>query len=165
MNSILKKVIISLLITSGVIFLISFAFIQTVNWINYELEPKYDENGKMIYQDWIKTIRSFGNRKQFAVEKCGVTGDISWFLSDLDKNQDIDKIRFFTQSSSSPYVYTLGEKGYTKLNYETGEFTQSKNIDDFSNEDKAVLEKLEIKKNQLKKNQRNYEISWEWITS
>lgn len=156
--------IVLLVVGGGIFFMLLpkfFSMILTKIVDAIPTEPIYDSEGKMIHQDWMKTIRSFGNRKQFAVEKCGVKGDISWFLSDLDKNKDIDKIRYFTRPSSSPCVYTLGEKGYTKLNYETTEIIQSKDINDFSGEDKGIFEKLERIKSQAKDDQEKSEVSWE----
>ena len=145
MNKILKKLIIVSLIIGGSIFPVSFAFIKTMNWINYELEPKYDSEGKMICQDGRNTKTSFGKRNEFTIFRCSSNGKVSWFFYNRDKNKDIDKIRYFTRSSSSPCVYTLGEKGYTKLNYETGEIIQSKNINDFSKEDQEIFNSLEKK--------------------
>ncbi|XZM25940.1 hypothetical protein ACSXAF_07975 [Clostridium perfringens] len=41
-----------------------------------------------------------------------------------------------------PYVYTIGEKGYTKLNYANENLIQSNDLNKFSNNDKAIFEKL-----------------------
>ena len=41
------------------------------------------------------------------------------------------------------FVRNRKQKGYTKLNYETGEVIQSKNIDDFSEEDKNIFNSFE----------------------
>ena len=133
-------------------------------------DPIYDEDGKIIYQDGRKTIKSFGKRKQFAVEKGFWIEDDgketrTWELFDIDKNNCIDEIRYFTRSSSSPCVYSLGEKGYTKLNYETGEIIQSRNINDFQGDDKTVFEKLEVTKSKAENDQEKFEVSWEWIFS
>ena len=133
-------------------------------------DPIYDEDGKIIYQDGRKTIKSFGKRKQFAVEKGFRIEDDgkkirTWELFDIDKNNCIDEIRYFTRSSSSPCVYSLGKKGYTKLNYETGEIIQSRNINDFQGDDKTVFEKLEIVKSEAENDQEKYEFSWKWIFS
>lgn len=133
-------------------------------------ESERDENGNIIHQDGRKTIKSFGKRKQFAVEKGFWIEDDgkkirTWELFDIDKNDCIDEIRYFTRSSSSPCVYSLGKKGYTKLNYETGEIIQSRNINDFQGDDKTVFEKLEIVKSEAENDQEKYEVSWKWIFS
>lgn len=52
---------------------------------------------------------------------------------------------FYLIGIKTSYVYTLVEKGYTKLNYETAKIIQSKNIEDFPEDDRCVFEKLEIK--------------------
>lgn len=161
MKKIIKIILMTGLLIGGGIFVVLFPKIFVIlsahiieSLGGLPTENQKDENGNIIHQDWRKTIQSFGSRRQFAVEKGfwteGENEHHTWDLFDRDKNKEIDEIRYFTQSSESPHVYTLGEKGYTKLNYETGEFTQSKNIDDFADKDKAVFEKLEIKKTNQK---------------
>ncbi|WP_221366912.1 hypothetical protein [Clostridium perfringens] len=57
------------------------------------------------------------------------------------KNQDaIDIISNYKEIE--PYVYTIGEKGYTKLNYANGNLIQSNDLNKFSNNDKAIFEDL-----------------------
>ncbi|MDM0720694.1 hypothetical protein ACQR3D_03405 [Clostridium perfringens] len=57
------------------------------------------------------------------------------------KNQDaIDIISNYKEIE--PYVYTIGEKGYTKLNYDNGNLIQSNDLNKFSNNDKAIFEDL-----------------------
>ena len=170
MNKSLKKTITILLVIGGSIFVLLFDLKLALDWIDHELDPKYDEDGKIIYQDGRKTIKSFGKRKQFAVEKGFWIEDDgkkirTWELFDIDKNNCIDEIRYFTRSSSSPCVYSLGKKGYTRLNYETGEIIQSRNINDFQGDDKTVFEKLAITKSEAEDDQEKFEVSWEWIFS
>lgn len=45
-----------------------------------------------------------------------------------------------------PYLYAIGEKGYTKLNYESGELIQSDNINNFNESDIKLLKKMTDKK-------------------
>lgn len=95
-----------------------------------------------VYSDGRHTIVSFGNKK-FSIEKGVWDGETTKCLIDRKKSgpeATIDYIEKYKEVLS--YVYTLGEKGYTKLNYDTGEVIQSKNIDDFSEEDKEIF-KLE----------------------
>lgn len=173
-NNIIKILSIILLIIGGIVSIMAlpkfFSMILTKIVDTIFTDPMYDEDGKMVYQDGRKTIKSFGKRKQFAVEKGFWTEDNgkehrTWELFDIDKNNCIDEIRYFTRSSSSSCVYSLGEKGYTKLNYETGEIIQSKNINDFQGDDKTVFEKLAITKSESEDDQEKFEVSWEWIFS
>ena len=173
-NNIIKILSIILLIIGGIVSIMAlpkfFSMILTKIVDTIFTDPMYDEDGKMVYQDGRKTIKSFGKRKQFAVEKGFWTEDNgkehrTWELFDIDKNNCIDEIRYFTRSSSSPCVYSLGEKGYTKLNYETGEIIQSRNINDFQGDDKTVFEKLEVTKSKAENDQEKFEVSWEWIFS
>ncbi len=152
-NSTVKIISIVLLVVGGGIFFVSlpklFTKILTKIVDAIPAEPEIDSNGKIIYKDWRKTIQSFGSRRQFAVEKCGTT-EISWFLFDRDKNKDIDEIDRYTLSPSKLIVYTIGEKGYTKLNSETAEVIQSKDINLFSEEDIKIFKELEAGKGGIK---------------
>lgn len=66
-------------------------------------------------------------------------------LYDQSSYNSIDVITNY--KDIKPNVYAIGEKGYTKLNYETGEFTQSLSLSDFSNEDQIIFEKLQKNNN------------------
>ena len=99
-----------------------------------------------VYSDGRKTIRSFGARKQFAIIRFSLDKNkqttfkkarLSLYDRDNSKSleRDIEKYE-----EISPCLYVIGnKKGYTKLNYETGKVIQSKNIDDFSEEDKKIF--------------------------
>lgn len=99
-----------------------------------------------VYSDGRKTIRSFGARKEFAILRFSLDKNeqttfkkarLSLYDRDNSKSleRDIEKYE-----EISPYLYVIGnKKGYTKLNYDTGEVIQSKNIDDFSKEDKEIF--------------------------
>ena len=96
-----------------------------------------------VYSDGRNTIVSFGNKK-FSIEKGVWDGETTKCLIDRKKSgpeATIDYIEKYKEVLS--YVYTIGEKGYTKLNYDTGEIIQSKNIDDFSEEDKEIFNSFE----------------------
>ncbi len=92
-----------------------------------------------VYSDGRHTIVSFGN-KRFSIEKGVWDGETTKCLIDRKKSgpeATIDYIEKYKEILSC--VYTIGEKGFTKLNYETSEVTQSKNIDDFSEKDKEIF--------------------------
>ena len=150
MNRSLKKAIIILLVIGGSIFVLLFDLKLALDWIDRELEPKYDENGKMIYQDGRHTIASFGKRKEFDIWKSKSGDEIRLILFDKDKNKEIDRIEHYTTSPKNLIVYTIGEKGYTKLNSETAEIIQSKDINLFSEEDIKIFKELESRKNIIK---------------
>lgn len=150
MNRSLKKAIIILLVIGGSIFVLLFDLKLALDWIDRELEPKYDENGKMIYQDGRHTIASFGKRKEFDIWKSKSGDEIRLILFDKDKNKEIDRIEHYTTSPKNLIVYTIGRKGYTKLNSETAEVTQSKDINLFSEEDIKIFKELESRKNIIK---------------
>ncbi|EDT70781.1 hypothetical protein [Clostridium perfringens] len=87
------------------------------------------------------TIESFGVDGQFAIYKC-VDKNFNKKLDLFDtKNQHrIDLVSNYKEIE--PYVYTIGENGYTKLNYANGNLIQSNDLNEFSNNDKAIFEKL-----------------------
>ena len=87
------------------------------------------------------TMESFGVDGQFAIYKFSDEN----FNKKLDlydtKNQDAIGI-ISNYKEIEPYVYTIGEKGYTKLNYTNGNLIQSNDLNKFSNNDKAIFEDL-----------------------
>lgn len=166
-----KTIIVIISIIGGCFLLLSMPKIftimvgKTIDWLTGGIDPKFDSSGRMIHQDGRHTIASFGIRKEFAIEKCGGGDEISWYLCNRDSPKDIDKIRYFTRSFSFPCIYALGEKGYTKLNYETAEINQSENLAVFSEEDQEIFKKLECKQISAENEQEKSEISWRWINS
>lgn len=153
-NSIIKTLSIILLVIGGNVFVMAlpkfFSMILTKIVDAIPTESMYDSDGKMIYQDDRHTIASFGKRKEFDIWKNGSKGEVSWILFDRDKNKEIDRIDRYTLSPSKLIVYTIGEKGYTKLNYETAEVIQNKDINLFSEEDIKIFKELEAGKGGIK---------------
>lgn len=163
-GGILKTILILLLIIGGGIFIISLPkifgtmLVNTIDWLTGGTEPKYDESGKMIYDDGRKTIESFGARKEFAIlmfslekDKQTVFKKARWSLYDRDNNKSIER-DVNDYKKISPVVYVVGfEKGYTKLDYETGEVIQSEDIDSFGEEDRKIFGSLKAGKGFIKK--------------
>lgn len=161
---ILKTILILLLIIGGGIFIISLPkifgtmLVNTIDWLTGGTEPKYDESGKMIYDDGRKTIESFGARKEFAILRFSLEKDkqtvfkkARWSLYERDNNKSIEK-DVNDYKKISPFVYVVGfEKGYTRLDYETGEVIQSEDIDSFGEEDRKIFGSLEAGKGFIKK--------------
>ena len=83
------------------------------------------------------TIESFGVDGQFAIYKC-IGKELDLF--DAKNEHSIDMISYYKEIE--PYVYTIGEKCYTKLNYTNGSIIQSNDLNKFSNNDKAIFEDL-----------------------
>lgn len=61
-------------------------------------------------------------------------------LFDTKNQHRIDLVSNYKEIEQ--YVYTIGEKGYTKLNYTNGNLIQSNDLNKFSNNDKAIFEDL-----------------------
>ncbi|EGS9999138.1 hypothetical protein I9Y31_001356 [Clostridium perfringens] len=97
--------------------------------------PRYSSTGDR------DTMESFGVDGQFAIYKC-VDNNFNKKLDlyDAKNDDDIDMISYYKEIE--PYVYTIGEKGYTKLNYANGNLIQSNDLNEFSNNDKAIFENL-----------------------
>ena len=97
--------------------------------------PRYSSTGDR------DTIESFGVDGQFAIYKFSDEN----FNKKLDlfdtKNQNaIDIISNYKEIE--PFVYTIGKKGYTKLNYSNGNYIQTNDLSKFSTKDKAIFEDL-----------------------
>ncbi|GAA0094988.1 hypothetical protein [Clostridium perfringens] len=97
--------------------------------------PRYSSTGDR------DTVESFGVDGQFAIYKFSDEN----FNKKLDlydtKNQEVIDI-ISNYKEIEPYVYTIGEKGYTKLNYTNENLIQSNDLNEFSTNDKAIFEKL-----------------------
>lgn len=132
------------------IILVAFIFVGMGIVVMHE---KFEEKNQpsqsitqKVYSDGRKTIRSFGARKEFAILRFSLDKNeqttfkkarLSLYDRDNDKSleRDIEKYK-----EISPCLYVIGnKKGYTKLNYETGEIIQSKNINDFSEKDQEIF--------------------------
>ncbi|MGU8605464.1 hypothetical protein [Clostridium perfringens] len=113
---------------------LSFALLFLVCGNNNEV-PRYSSTGDR------DTIESFGVDGQFAIYKC-VDKNFNKKLDLFDtKNQHrIDLVSNYKEIE--PYVYTIGENGYTKLNYANENLIQSNDLNEFSTNDKAIFEKL-----------------------
>lgn len=114
---------------------IALSFVLLFIFYGNDEVPRYSSTGDR------DTIESFGVDGQFAIYKFSDEN----FNKKLDlydtKNQDaIDIISNYKEIE--PYVYTIGEKGYTKLNYANGNLIQSNDLNKFSNNDKAIFEGL-----------------------
>ena len=163
-SGIFKTILISLLIIGGGIFIISLPkifgtiLVNTIDWLTGGTEPKYDESGKMIYDDGRKTIESFGVRKEFAILRFSLDKEQQtslkknrWSLYDRDNSKSIEK-DVDDYKKTPPFVYVVGsEKGYTRLNYETGEVIRNEDIDSFGEEDRKIFRSLEVGKEFIKK--------------
>lgn len=103
-------------------------------------ERKYSSNSGR------DTVISLGdNDGRFLVVR-GVTESFEhyWDLFDV-KNQD-SLGRIDNYKDIKPYIYTIGKNGYTKLNYENGEYIQSKNLIDFTDSDIKIFKELKSEK-------------------
>ncbi|EIA17046.1 MAG: hypothetical protein E6936_14910 [Clostridium perfringens] len=114
---------------------IALSFVLLFIFYGNDEVPRYSSTGDR------DTMESFGVDGQFAIYKFSDEN----FNKKLDlydtKNQDaIDIISNYKEIE--PYVYTIGEKGYTKLNYANGNLIQSNDLNEFSNNDKAIFEDL-----------------------
>lgn len=144
MSKFFKWTLISILVLISLpILLVCFILVgMGIAAIHEKFEEKNQPSQSItqkLYSDGRHTIVSFGN-KRFSIEKGVWDGETTKCLIDRKKSgpeATIDYIEKYKEILSC--VYTIGEKGFTKLNYETSEVIQSKNIDDFSEEDKEIF--------------------------
>lgn len=90
------------------------------------------------------TIASFGTDGRFGIFKLFDDNIVKKDLFDVKDQQSIDKVKVY--KDSNPYVYSIGELGYTKINYDNAKIIQSKNLKDFSDSDQQIFKKLENSK-------------------
>ncbi len=148
MEKFFKWILISILILISLpILLVGFILVgMGIAAIHENFEEKNQPSQsttQKVYSDGRHTIVSFSN-KRFSIEKGVWDGETTKCLVDRKKSgpeATIDYIEKYKEVLSC--VYTIGERGYTKLNYETGEVIQSKNINDFSEEYKEIFKSFE----------------------
>ena len=141
-------------IIGGCILLISISkifsgiLVKTIDWISGE-NPTFEQNDlkEGVYQDGRKTITSFGNKrftilKDVRVDDNGnIQNNNRWFLFDQKENKTIDP-DIEGYDIHPPCTYAKGEKGWTKLNYETAEINQSQDIAAFSEEEQEIFKNI-----------------------
>lgn len=155
MSKFFKWILISILVLVSLpILLVAFILVgMGITAIHEKFEEKNQPSQSItekVYSDGRKTIRSFGARKEFAILRFSLDKNeqttfkkarLSLYDRDNSKSleRDIEKYE-----EISPCLYVIGnKKEYTKLNYETGDVIQSKNIDDFSEEDKEIFKSFD----------------------
>ena len=107
---------------------------------------KEKDNKRYSSMEGKDTIASFGETGRYGVFKGYKNVD----LFDMKKQKAIDKhLKYYREIK--PYVYTIGDKGYVRFNYENGKIKESKNIKDFSKEDQKIFEETKTKEYSLEK--------------
>ncbi|MPQ45230.1 hypothetical protein [Clostridium tarantellae] len=119
------------------LYLIFIALSLTILFLGCGNKNKERKYSSMSNRD---AIASFGDDGRFGIFHAYVHNQDKIDLSDLKRSKVLDYITKYKEIN--PYVYTIGEKGYTKLNYNTNEFIQSDNLDKFSDEDKEIFNSL-----------------------
>ena len=155
MSKFFKWTLISILVLISLpIILVGFILVgMGIAAIHEKFEEKNQPSQsttQKVYSDGRHTIVSFGN-KRFSIEKGIWDGETTKCLIDRKKSgpeATIDYIEKYKEVLSC--VYTVGERGYTKLNYETGEVIQNKDINLFSEEDIKIFKELEPEKGGMK---------------
>ena len=129
------------------VILVAFIFVDMgIVVIHEKFEEKNQPSQNItqkVYSDDRHTVVSFGN-KRFSIEKGVWNGETTKCLVDRKKSgpeATIDYIERYKEVLSC--VYAIGERGYTKLNYETSEVIQSKNINDFSEKDQEIFKSFD----------------------
>ena len=162
MTKFFKWILISILVLISLpILLVCFILVgMGIAAIHEKFEEKNQPSQSItekVYSDGRKTIRSFGARKQFAIIRFSLDKNeqttfkkarLSLYDRDNSKSleRDIEKYE-----EISPCLYVIGnKKGYTKLNYETGDVIQNKDINLFSEEDIKIFKELEPEKGGIK---------------
>ncbi|MEG0577988.1 MAG: hypothetical protein RR500_09035 [Bacilli bacterium] len=134
----MKKIIIGVVLF--IIIISTSIFVRTVIRDTYR-----DSQRKYSSMSGKDTIASFGNTDgRFEIFELYYDNVKTYTLCDEKTENNIDIVYKF--KDIEPYVYSIGEKGYTKLNYENAEFIQSKDLKVFSKESQSILEELQNEK-------------------
>lgn len=87
------------------------------------------------------TIESFGDTDcRFGIFKLYDGSIIKMDLYDVKNQYSIDIVNKYKEIEH--YLYSIGGKRYTKLNYENGEILQSSDLSEFSEHDKEIFDNL-----------------------
>ena len=87
------------------------------------------------------TVASFGTG-QYAIMKLWNEDELYWSLENLKTGETIEYM-VYNYKEVGNYVYVVGYYGYTKLNYETGEYQKEEDMEAYSEEDRAIFEEVE----------------------
>lgn len=123
-----------------VVIVMSIFIILT--FVSCQEEGEYPKYGR-------DTVAYFGDAR--FVVLVGYKGENKYwdFYDQKDNKGRIDIIDNY--KDIKPFAYTIGEKGYTKVNYESGDLKQSKDLDEFDDNAKEIFKQLENEKDKVKK--------------
>ena len=127
----LKKISILILLILWTVFIIFTIFISQDN------QSKYPTTGRDLHE-------YFGDARFSILNGHDANGNNTLVLYDEKKIKTIDEeIKIYDEIDG--YVYLIGEKGYTFLDYVKGEYIQSKSLSSFNQEQLSIFQELEKK--------------------
>ncbi|WP_160687699.1 hypothetical protein [Clostridium sp. C2-6-12] len=124
------------------LIVILMAIFTTLTLLSCQEQGAYPKYGK-------DTVAYFGDARYVVL--VGYKGDSKYwdFYDQKDNKGRIDIIDNY--KDIKPFAYTIGEKGYTKVNYENGDLKQAEDISEFDDCDKEIFKQLEDEKDKVKK--------------
>ncbi len=93
------------------------------------------------------TIQAFGDGR-FNI---AYVGDEVMLCDSADPGPGAAIERDVKKFTESPIVYTIGEKGYTRVNVITGSIKQSKFLEEFDEDDQEIFRQLKQSESRLEK--------------
>lgn len=126
----LKKVLILILLILWMVFIIFAIF------LNHDDQSEYPTTGRDLHE-------YFGDARFVILNGHDENGNNTLILYDEKTIKTIEEdIKIYDEING--YVYLIGDRGYTKLNYETGEIMQESSLESFGEKDKRVFVKFNI---------------------
>ncbi len=91
------------------------------------------------------TVVEFGDRRFVILKgyKPSEEGNVKYYLLYDQKTDETIEYEIYNYKIEKPYAYTVGYNGYTKLNYNTGEYKQSIDLSAFNKDDQEIFKKVE----------------------
>ncbi len=124
-----KKIIILVLLT---LLLVIITFII---FIKHDDQSEYPTTGRDLHE-------YFGDARFTILNGHDISGNNTLVLYDAKKIETIDEeIKIYDEING--YVYLIGKKGYTFLDYVKGEYIQSKDLSSFKQEELEKFQELE----------------------
>lgn len=126
------------------ILIISLFIISTSILVGCTQESIYPKGGK-------DSEKEFGDARFVILVGYNSDKNKKWSFYDRKELGKTIDINVEIYKDIKPFAYTIGESGYTRVNYEDGEIKQAMTLDEFNDDDRDIFNELNIKKSDVKK--------------
>lgn len=120
-----------------ILLILWIAFIIFAIFINHDDQREYPTTGRDLHE-------YFGDARFSILNGHDENGNNTLILYDGKKIETIDE-EIKTYDEINGYVYLIGKRGYTFLDYVKGEYIQSKDLAAFNEDQLTIFQELEKK--------------------